>query len=87
MTSAANITNRPDPTDVCQVAQNASYEFNDINRERINGIATASRSACRAALRGDADSDTLAQKIELFREAGRVFRKNEELFAEIAGSR
>ncbi|UVO49725.1 tryptophan 7-halogenase [Sphingomonas sp. SUN019] len=26
--------------------------------------------------------DTLAQKIELFRESGRVFRKNEELFAE-----
>lgn len=26
--------------------------------------------------------DTLAQKIELFREAGRVFRKNVELFAE-----
>src|SRR3546814_5436823 len=26
--------------------------------------------------------DTLAQKIELFRETGRVFRKNEELFAE-----
>src|SRR3546814_17905063 len=25
--------------------------------------------------------DTLAQKIELFRENGRVFRKNEELFA------
>jgi TonB-dependent receptor len=36
---AANITNRPDPTDVYQVAQNASYEFNDINRERINGQA------------------------------------------------
>ena len=27
-------------------------------------------------------SDTLEQKIELFRETGRVFRKNEELFAE-----
>ncbi|QNQ08739.1 tryptophan halogenase family protein [Sphingomonas alpina] len=26
--------------------------------------------------------DTLAQKVELFRETGRVFRKNEELFAE-----
>ena len=26
--------------------------------------------------------DSLAQKIELFRETGRVFRKNEELFAE-----
>ena len=26
--------------------------------------------------------DTLTQKIELFRETGRVFRKNEELFAE-----
>jgi tryptophan halogenase len=26
--------------------------------------------------------DTLAQKIELFRETGRVFRRNEELFAE-----
>jgi TonB-dependent receptor len=36
---AANITNRPDPTDVYQVPQNASYEFNDIDRERINGQA------------------------------------------------
>ncbi len=26
--------------------------------------------------------DTLEQKIELFRETGRVFRKNEELFVE-----
>ncbi|RYF38682.1 MAG: tryptophan halogenase, partial [Comamonadaceae bacterium] len=26
--------------------------------------------------------ESLAQKIELFRETGRVFRKNEELFAE-----
>lgn len=34
---AANITNRPDPTDVYQVPQNASYDLNDINRERING--------------------------------------------------
>lgn len=31
------ITNRPDPTDVYQVAQNASYDFTDIDRERING--------------------------------------------------
>ena len=36
---AANITNRPDPTDVYQVPQNASYDLNDINRERINGQA------------------------------------------------
>ncbi|WCM25108.1 TonB-dependent receptor [Sphingomonas sp. QA11] len=36
---AANITNRPGPTDVYQVPQNASYEFNNINRERINGQA------------------------------------------------
>jgi TonB-dependent receptor len=34
-----NITNRPDPTDVYQVPQNASYDLNDINRERINGQA------------------------------------------------
>ena len=34
---AANITNRPDPTDVYEVQQNASYDLNDINRERING--------------------------------------------------
>ncbi|MDB5707801.1 MAG: TonB-dependent receptor [Sphingomonas bacterium] len=33
----ANITNHPDPTDVYQVPQNASYDLNDINRERING--------------------------------------------------
>lgn len=35
----ANITNRPDPTDVYQVPQNASYDINDIDRERINGQA------------------------------------------------
>ncbi|MGH6613995.1 TonB-dependent receptor [Sphingomonas sp.] len=34
-----NITNRPDANDVYQVPQNASYEFNDIDRERINGQA------------------------------------------------
>ncbi|WP_260582698.1 TonB-dependent receptor [Sphingopyxis sp. PET50] len=33
------ITNRPGPTDVYQVPQNASYDLNDINRERINGQA------------------------------------------------
>lgn len=36
---AANITNRPDPTDVYQVPQNANYNLQDINRERINGQA------------------------------------------------
>ncbi|NIJ37159.1 TonB-dependent receptor [Sphingopyxis panaciterrae] len=36
---AANITNRPGPDDVYQVAQNASYDLNDIDRERINGQA------------------------------------------------
>lgn len=36
---AANITNRPDPTDVYQVPQSASYNLEDINRERINGQA------------------------------------------------
>ncbi|WP_447953343.1 TonB-dependent receptor [Sphingopyxis chilensis] len=34
-----NITNRPGPDDVYQVPQNASYDLNDINRERINGQA------------------------------------------------
>jgi TonB-dependent receptor len=34
---AANITNRPEANDVYQVAQNASYALEDINRERING--------------------------------------------------
>ena len=34
---AANITNRPGPTDVYAVPQNASYDLNDIDRERING--------------------------------------------------
>ncbi len=33
----ANITNRPGPTDVYQVTQNAGYDFTDIDRERING--------------------------------------------------
>ncbi|RZM12358.1 MAG: TonB-dependent receptor [Sphingomonas sp.] len=32
-----NITNRPDPTDVYEVPQNASYDVNNIKRERING--------------------------------------------------
>ena len=36
---AANIQNRPDPTDVYQVPQNAGYDFNDGKRERINGQA------------------------------------------------
>lgn len=36
---AANITNRPDPTDVYHVPQSASYNLEDINRERINGQA------------------------------------------------
>lgn len=36
---ALNITNRPDPTDVYQVPQNASYDLNEIDRERINGQA------------------------------------------------
>ncbi|HVJ03500.1 MAG TPA: TonB-dependent receptor, partial [Sphingomonas sp.] len=33
----ANIENRPEANDVYQVAQNASYDLNDIDRERING--------------------------------------------------
>ena len=35
----ANIQNRPDPTDVYQVPQNAGYDFYDFKRERINGQA------------------------------------------------
>lgn len=34
---AANIQNRPGPTDIYQVTQNAAYDFTDIDRERING--------------------------------------------------
>jgi TonB-dependent receptor len=33
----ANIINRPGPTDVYEVPQNASYNLTDIDRERING--------------------------------------------------
>lgn len=33
----ANIENRPEGNDVYQVPQNASYDLNDIDRERING--------------------------------------------------
>lgn len=33
----ANITNRPGPTDVYEVPQNASYDVTDLERERING--------------------------------------------------
>src|SRR3954453_2563537 len=36
---AALIINRPGPTDVYQVQQNASYDLNDIDRTRINGQA------------------------------------------------
>src|SRR3954452_15663744 len=36
---ADKITNRPGPNDVYQVQQNASYDLNDIDRERINGQA------------------------------------------------
>jgi TonB-dependent receptor len=38
-TRFGQITNRPGPTDVYQVPQNASYDLNDIDRERINGQA------------------------------------------------
>ena len=34
---AANITNRPDPTDVYEIPQSAAYDLIDIDRERING--------------------------------------------------
>ena len=34
-----NITNHPGPNDVYQVPQNASYDLNDIDRERFNGQA------------------------------------------------
>ena len=33
----ARTENRPDPTDIYQVAQNAGYDFTDLDRERING--------------------------------------------------
>jgi len=36
---AANITNRPDPTDVYQVPQNGGYDVVNGRRERINGQA------------------------------------------------
>ncbi len=36
---ASNITNRPGPTDVYSVPQNASYDIVDLKRERINGQA------------------------------------------------
>ena len=36
---ARNIVNRPDPADVYEVPQNASYNVNNISRERINGQA------------------------------------------------
>lgn len=35
----ANIENRPGPTDVYQVPQNAAYDFNDFKRVRLNGQA------------------------------------------------
>ena len=33
----AQITNRPKPTDIYQVTQNAGYDFTEVDRERING--------------------------------------------------
>lgn len=36
---AAQITNRPGPTDIYQVPQNAAYDFTSIDRKRINGQA------------------------------------------------
>lgn len=33
----ARTENRPDPTDIYQVTQNAGYDFTDLDRERING--------------------------------------------------
>ncbi|MEQ7874464.1 TonB-dependent receptor [Sphingomonas sp. ASV193] len=33
----ANITNRPGPTDIYQVPQNAGYDFTNLTRTRING--------------------------------------------------
>ena len=36
---AGNIENRPGPTDVYQVTQNAGYDFTDIDRKRINAQA------------------------------------------------
>ncbi len=36
---AENITNRPGPTDVYQVTQNAGYDFTSFQRKRINGQA------------------------------------------------
>ncbi len=36
---AANITNRPGPTDVYQVTQNAGYDFTTFRRQRYNGQA------------------------------------------------
>ena len=35
--TGGNIVNRPGPTDVYEVPQNASYDLNDIDRERLNG--------------------------------------------------
>ena len=35
--TGGDIINRPGPNDVYEVPQNASYDLNDINRERING--------------------------------------------------
>jgi len=36
---AANITNRPGPTDIYQVTQNAGYDFATFERKRLNGQA------------------------------------------------
>jgi tryptophan halogenase len=67
-------------------------EFNDQQNEDMRQILDFLVLHYKATDRRDSEfwrycadmpiPDTLAQKIELFRETGRVFRKNEELFAE-----
>jgi tryptophan halogenase len=75
-----------------EISERDVAEFNDQQNEDMRQILDFLVLHYKATDRRDSEfwrycadmpiPDTLAQKIELFRETGRVFRKNEELFAE-----
>ena len=77
---------------LAEISQRDIDEFNDQQRQDTVQIRDFLILHYKATERDDSEfwrycrdmpiPDTLDQKIELFRETGRVFRKNEELFAE-----
>jgi tryptophan halogenase len=77
---------------LAEISQRDVDEFNEQQQQDMAQIRDFLILHYKATERDDSEfwrycrnmpiPDTLAQKIELFRETGRVFRKNEELFAE-----